>query len=193
MGFEARYQAMPEGKFLERARFEVEFAECIQFLHDPKWLMSGDEPWRVAARDLVGQRPGLVDRYFYAGSRQFDAIHFLLSQDRRVPPAGRTISDDPHPSAKAIYGIERLNPTAGTTQGFPFGLVSAASVPKIVRYLAGITESDLGKYFDAKQMSDAAVYKASSSLPRIWDELQGMKVVYEAAARHGEAMVTMRD
>jgi Domain of unknown function (DUF1877) len=193
MGFEARYQAMPEGEFLERARVEIEFAESLQFIHDAGWRTRGTELWRVAVRKLVEQHPGLPDRYFYAGSRNFDAIHYLLSDGRRRPTG--QISDDPALIAKAIRGMERLNSKASTTQGFPIGLVRSDAVPQVASYLAGITQDDLRQHFDHEKMLQAAVYKCPSldAFAWVWEELQGMRTVYEAAARHGEAIVNLID
>lgn len=142
----------------------------------------------------ITEHPGLRERYFYAGSRTYDAIVYLLSPHRR---SGQ-FRDDPNLIYQAIYGEERLHPDANATQGYPIGLVTTARVEVIADYLDSITMEILHEHYDPPTMDEAAVYKMHSSdderkFQVIWEEFVGMRQVYRAAADHDEAVITVID
>ena len=204
MGIEAQYQAMPENcDFLRRARTDREFAEVIQsfdkYALGKGTLFDDDPPYRrefiAGAQALEKQFPGLASRYFYAGSRCFSMIRYLLSPSYREEP--KSVPDNGF-IRQAIYGTERLHPEANATQGCPIGFVPTREVPLLAEYLSQITREILHEYYDPPRMHASGVYKMrgdadEDDFKAIWDELTGMKLVYQQAAEHGEAMITVID
>lgn len=143
---------------------------------------------------LVEKNAGLKERYFSAGGRAFDIILYLLSPQRRE----RKYQEDQSLIRKAIYGTERLHPEALATQGCPIGFVPAREVAVISEYLAGISEEKLLDHYDSERMWQAYVYKmhpedGESEFQRIREEFAGMQTIYQQAAAHGEAMITVID
>jgi hypothetical protein len=203
MGVEARFQAMPENcDLFIAARQEREIAEALQFFHrlafayktpHPMW----DAKWQEAyglAQKLGAEKPDLINRYFYAGGRTFDAIVYLLSPVRR----NLNLKEEDSLIYQAVYGQELLHPKAHASQGWPIGLVTAAGVVQIAEYLSTIREEMLIEYYHPKHMYEAGAYKMDSAardgrFAVIWDEFVGMREVYLAAAYNGEAVITVID
>jgi hypothetical protein len=201
MGKEARYQAIPEDcELLARARKDRETAERIEFFnqwatHPPPPEISPHSVKFVAAiKTLAQTHPGLIQRYFYAGSRHYDHIIYLLSPTRR---RGEFDENDHSLIHKAVYGSERLHPEARATQGVPIGFVPADDVQTIADYLSTITRDTLHEHYDPERMYKAGVYKppglGEASFEVTWQEFEGMRRVYQQAAAHGEAMITVID
>jgi hypothetical protein len=204
MGTEARFQAMPEDcELMRAARQDREIAELIEFFesyatgddddfrrkNDPKFV-----EFMELVQQTVGDYPDLAERYFYAGARTYDAIVYLLSPARRAGQFQNT-SDLIY---QAMYGEERLHPTAIATQGHPIGLVKTDSVKVITDYLNQVTIEQFGEFYDAKRMYEQAVYKMHSTdnehrFLAIWEEFEGMRDVYRAAADHDEAVIAIID
>jgi hypothetical protein len=202
MGVEARYQAIPEDcELLKRARQDRETAEQMQFFNDyatGEWYSTGpdmlDHFLVQACEELARKHTGLTERYFYAGSRNFDAIVYLLS------PVRRHEAPDPDESLiyKAVYGSEHLHPEANASQGRPIGFVPAHMVCTIADYLDAVTREQLHEHYEAPLMREQGVYKVfdhhdERKFQAIWEEFEGMRRVYRAAADHGEAMITVID
>src|ERR1700753_2114848 len=140
MGVEATFQAMPENcELFIAARQDRDIAELMQFFEtyasQENLLRFKEDPKRLEfhtkARKVVSDSPGLLKRYFYAGSRTFDAIVYLLSPIRRSV----THQKDTSLIYQAIYGQEPLHPEAHATQGRPIRLVPAIGVLIIAEYL----------------------------------------------------------
>lgn len=212
MGVEARFQAIPEGcELLARARNDAEVATWLQFINgyddlgiieDEKDLLEypqlaptpADLYFLNAVRQLIQEHPDLLDRYYYAGSRTWDIIIYLLSPQRRVGE----FENDQSLIRKAIWGSERLHPEARATQGHPIGFVPAKEVPVIADFLDSVTYEQLHEHYDPPRMEEMGVYKIhpdddGKSFQYIWEELVGMRNVYRAAAEHHEAMITVID
>lgn len=206
MGYEARFQAMPEDcELMLVARRDREIAECIQFfkMYTSYTTIVGPaiDPKRVEFLELVKKtialKPDLVDRYYRAGERTFDAIIYLLSPAHRVSKTMMNPADDSW-IYRAFWGIERLHPEANASQGFPIGLVPARAVPELSDYLDSITQEVLHQHYDEQAMYEAGVYKMGLSsgegrFDEIWQEFVGMRALYRAAAEHGEAVITVID
>jgi hypothetical protein len=206
MGYEARFQAMPEDcELMLTARHDRAIAECMQFFKtytsyttivgptiDPKHV----EFLRLVKK-TIALKPDIVQRYFYGGARTFDAIVYLLSPIHRQSRTMMNLEDDSQ-IYRAIWGMERLHPEAVASQGFPIGFVSAHAVSDLSDYLDGITHEMLHVHYDVRAMYEAGVYKMGpysdeERFNAIWDEFVGMRKVYRAAAQHGEAMITVID
>ncbi len=201
MGVEARYQAIPEDcKLLARARKDSEIAELMQFFNsfaEGRWEGS-ETPAQVfvadSVKELIRERPGLAQRYVYAGGRRWDMIIYLLSPARRV---GEHESD--HSLIfKSIWGSERLHPEARATQGVPIGFVPAQDVRAISDFLDTVTYELLHEHYDPFQMREMAVYKIhpmadETNFQYIWEEFTEMRDLYRAAADHNEAVITVID
>jgi hypothetical protein len=203
MGVEASFQAMPENcDLFITARQDRETAEALQFFHQfafeyktphPRWDAKWTEIHRMA-RKLGAEKPDLINRYFYAGSRTFDAIVYLLSPIRRSV----TRHKDTSLIYQAIYGQEPLYPEAHASQGRPIGIVPAAGVLPIAEYLEQISMEVLHQHYNPQHMSDVAVYKMHPNndegrFQNIWDEFVGMRNLYRAAAEHNEAVIVIID
>jgi hypothetical protein len=203
MGVEASFQAMPENcDLFITARQDRETAEALQFFHQfafeyktphPRWDAKWTEIHRMA-RKLGAEKPDLINRYFYAGSRTFDAIVYLLSPVRRSV----TRQKDTSLIYQTIYGQEPLHPEAHATQGRPIGLITSTGVSLIAEYLEQMSKEILHEHYNPKHMSDVAVYKIhpddnEARFENIWDEFVGMREIYRAAAYHGEAVITVID
>lgn len=201
MAMDASYQAIPEDcELLARARQDEEWAEALQFFHGIALRGTNDRMWMaqfpefaLAVVALVEKNAGLKDRYFFAG-RAFDLILYLLSPERRE----RKYQEDQSLIRKAIYGVERLHPEALATQGRPIGFVPAREVAVISEYFAGISEEKLLEHYDPELMWQAYVYKMYPEdgeilLQRIREGFAGMQNIYQQAAAHGEAMITVID
>jgi hypothetical protein len=193
MGVEARYQAIPEDcDLLKRARRDREIAEQLQFFDDyatGEWVITApdmlDHFLVHACEELARKHTGLTDRYFYAGSRMFDAIVYLLS------PVRRHEAPDPDESLiyKAVYGSERLHPEARAGQGYPIGFVPSHTVRIIADYLEVVTREQLHEHYEPHLMREQGVYKVfehhdERKFQAIWEEFEGMRRVYRAAADH---------
>ena len=164
MGVEASFQAMPENcELFITARQDRETAEALQFFHrfafvyktpHPMWDATWTELHKMA-RKLGAEKPDLINRYFYAGGRTFDAIVYLLSPARR---AGH-YEEDTSLIYQAIYGHEPLHLKAHASQGRPIGLVTAGEAPIITKYLEQVSIKTLHEHYNPERMSEAAVYK----------------------------------
>jgi hypothetical protein len=201
MGVEVRFQAIPEDcELLKRARQDRELAELTQFFDGTDTPLYETRTKSVeiyfinAVKELFTQRPGLVDRYLYAGGRKFDQIIYLLS------PAARTEDSKSDHSLikKAIMGSERLHPEAQATQGRPIGFVPASNVQIIAEFLNSVTFEQFHKHYDPVKMFEMGVYKMhpnddEEQFKYIWAEFEDIRNIYQAAATHGEAMITVID
>jgi hypothetical protein len=204
MGVEARYQAIPEDcDLLARARSDRETAEWMEFFHatvvSKATQASAETPEEIAITSavlaLAQERPGLIERYFYAGNRRYDHLVYLLSPARR---RNEFAENDHSLIHKAVHGSERLHPEARATQGRSIGFVPADDVQTIADYLATITRDMLHEHYDPAKMFDSYVYKtdpgmSEDSFEVTWQEFEGMRRVYQQAAAHGEAMITVID
>lgn len=203
MGKDAQYQAIPEDcELLLRARQDRRWAEALVSFHGVATIGKRPSPrmhtfpeFVNAVLLLVEENPGITQRYFIAVSRQFDAIMYLLSSARR---AGESWKTDQSSIRKVIYGNERLHPEALATQGRPIGFVPANSVASLSDYLAGITREKLHQHYDPQRMFQAGIYKMGPNASEkdfqiIWEEFAGMQNIYQQAAAHGEAMITVVD
>lgn len=201
MGVEARYQAIPEDcELLLLARQDRRWAETLAAFHSIAGMGVRPSPWLqtfpefvYAVAALVEEKPGLIKRYFNASGRNFDAIMYLLSPVRRT---GKSWQTDQSSIRKVIYGAERLHTEALASQGRPIGFVSANGVDVLSDYLAGISYEKLHEHYDPQRMK--GIYKMSpndneKTFQVIWEEFVGMQNIYQQAAAHGEAMITVVD
>jgi hypothetical protein len=204
MGVEAYFQAMPEDcELFIAARQDREIAEMMQFFNNyserdvtgqPEQYRGGPKSYEFhfKARKVAIETPGLRDRYFYAGGRTFDAIVYLLSPARRATPREK----DTSLIHQAFYGQEPLYPEAIAVQGIPIGLVPSAGVVQIADYLGTISREILHEQYGTEHIKNAGIYKSAVGEDRfqvIWDEFVGMRDVYQAAAEHNEAVITVID
>lgn len=198
MGVEAKFQAIPEDcELLKHAREDREIAEMMQFFD----MFAKDEGhpetpletyFDQSVKELIQLHPGLDKRYFYAGSRTYDAIVYLLSPQRRQE---ETFESDQSHIKKAIWGSEHLHPEAHATQGIPIGFVPTKEVKVIADFLDSVTYELLHEHYHPAKMR---VYKmrpddGESRFQVIWAEFEGMRNVYREATAHNEAMITVID
>lgn len=146
----------------------------------------------TAVQELVQRRPGLIQRYLYAGGRHYDMIIYLLSEERR---AGNQDTSLAH---KAIWGTERLHPRATATQGIPIGFVTAQDVARIAVFFDSVTFEQLHEYYNPTHMHQVGVYKihpgaSEESFQRIWNEFGDIRHLYYEAAANNEAVITVID
>jgi hypothetical protein len=206
MGKDAQYQAIPEDcELLLRARQDRRWAEELQFfpyhmrisVERRRWTKTSPEVANAAAA-LVQEKPDILERNYVGSSRAYDAIRYLLSSFRRERGLWEWEADQSL-IRKAIYGAERLHPEAMATQGMPIGFVPAREVVVIAEYLARITAADLREHYDPPLMLERQVYRvhdltySEEVFQFIWKEFAGMQNIYQQAAAHGEAMITVID
>lgn len=204
MGHEARFQAIPEDcELLAHARTDLEVAELMEFFnsyavdrHRPGWhpQTTAEIYFVSAVKELIQNDPGLVQRYLYAGGRNYDKIVYLLSAERRA----RHHNSDDSLVHTSIYGSERLHPEATATQGRPIGLVTAQDVSRIADFFDIVTFEQLHQYYDPPRMVQAGVYKMSLDendelFKCVWSEFGDMRNLYREASRHNEAVVVVLD
>jgi hypothetical protein len=201
MGIEAYYQAMPEScDLFVSAQKDHEIADQImsfnlymvqvqkQWPDSPKWVEFYEK-----SKQAMKEHPGLENRYFCAGGRTFDAIIYLLSPARRSLFA----EQDRSLIRIAVRGFEALHPLAQGIQGGPINFVPAPIVPLIAEYLSLIDQDILYEHYDPHWMYESGVYKMHPTDPNnsrfeaIWEEFDGMREVYQGAAHHGEAVITV--
>jgi len=203
MGTEATFQAIPEDcELLARARADTEVAELMAFFnsyaigrHPFGWQpkTSAQTYFNSAVKALIQQRPGLVQRYLYAG-RKYDMIVYLLSEERRKGNR----DTDTSLIHKAIWGSERLHPVARATQGLPIGLVPAQDVVRITEFISTITYDHFHQHYKPPEMEKMGVYKIYAGdgeevFSEIWDEFQDIRRFYNEATANNEAAVTVID
>ncbi|MFD4462849.1 hypothetical protein [Nocardia sp. NPDC058480] len=167
MALDARYQAVPYEPLLERAMRDRGAAEnAIQFFgslatsdgadsqywNDPIWVELAP-----VARQIVGQRPGILDRTF--STRAWDAVYWLLAPNRRKQeernPAGL--------AEIAVFGAESLASGATAEQGIPLRFVR----PPTARAVADYVENSLepaSHLFDAEAMEAEDIFGYWSQL-----------------------------
>lgn len=204
MGSEASYQAMPEDcDLFVQARHDPELAWMLTLYHRLSGPHTGGPPWREGKEiDFYKQiklfhslNPLLRDRHYYAGTRMYDAIHYLLSSSRRALSWNFWLPEDNSLIYKAIYGVERLHPEARAGQGQPIVYVPAPIVIQIAKMLSEVTIEQLHEHYKPVEMDKAGVYKIHSTDDEetfhgsIMEEFSGMREVYNAAAEHHEAMI----
>jgi hypothetical protein len=202
VGFEARYQAIPEDcELLARARKDREIAELMQFFNSfALEEVSSESPTRIffanAVKELMRERPGLIERYLHNRTRGYDRILYLLSPARRA----RDWKNDQSliHIHKAIRGSERLHPEARATQGHPIGFVPAKDVQLIADYLDIVTYEGLHEHYNPSHMAEMGVYKIwaesdEAVFQSTWEEFTEMRNLYRAAADHNEAVITVID
>lgn len=208
MGVEASYQAIPENcELLQQARLNRDLAEWMQHFNYFTRGMLSPHPsqevisFREAVQQLVSADAGLIDRYFYAHGRNYDAIIFLLCSARRIRREAlrfHKVKRGGYLIVKAVRGSELLHPDARATQGNPIGFVPASEVVTIADYLDSVTHNQLHEHYNPLLMEKVKVYKMhrsddEQSFERIWEEFVGMQNIYRQAANHNEAMITVID
>ncbi len=206
MGFDAKFQALPsDWEMLRRARVDIEYAECLEFFNlyvtdrNATRLKRADtspldlEFYR-AAKALVAERPGLLERYLYSASRSHDSIIYLLSPGRCVGE----YKNDPSLVRKAFYGFERLHPTATAGQGIPIGFVSVRDVRQVADFFKSVSREQLHEHYNPAIMVENYVYKMretdnEQSFDYIWDDFSAIRDLYRGAADHDEIVITVID
>jgi hypothetical protein len=202
VGVDLSLQAIPEGcELVIKARINREVAEYLDMFHI---FVTGKEclPYDStaifvceAAKALVREHPGLIQRHFReAGRRKWDAILYLLDPECWLNDCG----NDKSLVNKAITGSERLHPDATASQGNPIGFVPAHEVRAIVDYFDTVTVEQLHEHYDPDVMWELGVYKmspgyAEHQFSNIWEEFVGIRDFYREAAAHNEAVITVID
>jgi hypothetical protein len=202
MGAAATFQTIPEdSELLARARVDGEVAHWMQFFHSFARGSTPEEPPTPvqaevanAVQALVRTHPGLAQRYFYAGSRTWEAIVYLLSPDYRSGHG----DNDQSLIHQAIFGSERLHPDATTVQGEPIGFVPVAKVRGIAAYLDTVNYDRLHEHYSPHGMANFGIYGMEETdddarFDVIWYEFVGMRDVYREAAELGEAVIVVID
>jgi hypothetical protein len=204
VGVELRLQAIPDDcELLIKARINREVAEQMEFfnswalgIHRTGW--KPETPLEIyffkAVQELVRQRPGLIQRYFYDGPRGWEAIIYLLSPESR---AGNSKRDNSLVN-RAIKGSEPLHPEAYATQGRPIGFVPVQDVRAIADFFHTVTSEQLHEHYKPNVMSEMHVYKMwpdsdETRFQDIWEEFVEIKNLYREAAAHNEAVITVID
>ncbi|MEC3917699.1 DUF1877 family protein [Nocardia sp. CDC160] len=196
MSLDARYRAIPYEPLLERAMRDREAAEdAIQsfgrlatddvanspYWDDPIWLELAP-----VARQIVTERPGILDRTF--STRAWDAVYWLLAPNRRNQE-GR----NPSGLAEiAVFGAEPFASGATATQGIPLRFVR----PPIARTAAEFVENSLGsaaQLFDAEAMEASGVYKGPWELDYLLELLTQYAQLYRLAADLDECVLVKLD
>jgi hypothetical protein len=202
---EASFRAIPENsELLKRARQDREIAELMKCFNmyvtselPPLYKPSPPEEYFASAvQDLIRAYPGLEQRNFYAGTRTYDAVIYLLSHARRSK--AWLIEDDQSLIKKAIWGIEPLYPEAPAGQGIPIGFIPTRDAKNMSLFLDQVTKAELYEHYDPAKMHETGVHKMGPDADEerfedIWDEFVGMRNVYRAAAYHHEAVITVID
>ena len=204
MGVELRLQAIPgDCELLRKARHDREVAQEMEFfyawargIHRTGW--KPETPLEIyffeAVQELIRERPGLIQRYFYDGPRGWEAIIYLLSPESR---AGNSKGDNSLVN-RAIKGSEPLHPEAYATQGRPIGFVPVQDVRAIADHFDMVTIEQLHKYYNPGTMAEIGVYKMwpdsdETRFQDIWAEFVEIKNLYREAATHNECVITVID
>src|SRR5579859_2558428 len=166
MGLDLQLRAFPENcELLAKARVNLQIAENMPhfeafvlrygpFSQEPD--NETDRYFMEAARQLVQEYPGLLERRYFNQARAWDRIVYLLSPMRRMPhPPG----PDNSLIHQAIRGIERLQPQATAVQGIPIKFVPAKNVKLLAEYLHSVTSEQFHEFYDPVQMEELAVCK----------------------------------
>src|SRR5579871_2706492 len=200
MGLDRKWQAIPhEWNIFRDAMSDGRFWSFFEFI--PTYFERGCRPLRQdddeeqafcnALKILMFAHPGIEARYFYPPGRNFDAVHFLLSETRRN---GYMNKDADDLGTHAIRGARPL-PEPLSDSGY-IRYSDPADVLKIAEFLAPITESDLKYNYDPLEM-DKSVYKFIADRADetkwydIWEEFQGMRAVYLKAEEHHECVLAI--
>ncbi|MFJ4654672.1 DUF1877 family protein [Nocardia sp. NPDC088792] len=196
MAIDARYRAIPYEPLLERAMRDREAAEdAIQFFSslatddvatspywdDPIWLELAP-----VARQIVRERPGILDRTF--STRAWDAAYWLLAPNRRKQEGRNPIGL----AEIAVFGAEPFASGATATQGIPLRFVRPATARTVATYVDDMREI-APQLFDPDAMEAAGVYKAPWDLDYLIDLLAEYARLYRAAADLDECVLVKHD
>ncbi len=200
------FQSLPEDcDLLKHARTEPEMAENLQFLHklagpvlektdpDPnQWLHSEAERYFYeTARNLFAAQPDFEKRFLYIDGLRWEAIIYLLSEDRRHGGQKNAGS----PIARAIFGSEPLNPEAFRDIDIQSGYLSPSQVMQINTFLAHVTVDHLFVNFDPQLMhqQQVALIYPHTEFKFIWYEFVQIQTFYQAATIRKDVVVTFID
>lgn len=198
MGLDCTYQALPEGcALLERAKRAPSFGELLALApwqQEPPWLAEGGmwtEFYEEVGR-LRQRHPGLEERYF-RGQRDWDVLHYLLSEARRQGVEG----DDW--GTQAVLGARVLDESLRAGQGVPLRYSSPETVRALGEQLEQVTEADLRRVYVPELMEARAVYKfwADRADAEWWEHtvqrFEGLRAFYRRVAREGEGVLVVLD
>lgn len=203
MGIDAEYQAMPDDCIiLSRATQDQDFGNCLSFVpsaFERRGILSGptaDDPIVVElyalVREMMDKYPEIEVRRTADYSRSWDALHYLLSQDRR-----HGNRDGTDIGTLAILGGEQIN-GCYATQGLPIRFNTARRVAVIAAYLAQLTEEDLQQWYKPHGLEEQGVYKfVASDAPEQWEQIWALfsrlRTFYRHVADHGEGVLVVLD
>lgn len=198
MGLDCTYQALPEGcGLLERAKRDPWFGELLspvpwrrERLQD--WREQGGV-WAEFAEEvdrLLQRHPGLDERYFM-GDRDWDVLHYLLSDARRQGVEG----DDW--GTRVVLGARVLDDSLRAGQGVPLRYSNPETVRALVEQIEQVTEADLRRHYVPELMEARAVYKfwADRADAQRWERtvwrFEGLRSFYRQVAREGEGVLVV--
>ncbi|MFC9434518.1 hypothetical protein [Nocardia sp. NPDC057030] len=197
MGIDARYRAIPYEPLLERAMRDREAAEgAIQFFaslatddvaktpywDDPIWLELAP-----VARQIVRERPGILDRTF--STRAWDAAYWLLAPNRR---AGEGRIDDGL-AENTVFGAEPFASGATGGQGIALRFVRPATARTVAQYVENSLDVGDWRHFDVDAMEASGVYKCPWDLDYLLDLLAQYARLYRLAADLDECILVALD
>ncbi|MFI1919638.1 hypothetical protein [Nocardia sp. NPDC020380] len=196
MAIDARYRALPYEPLLERAIWDREAAEnavalfaslattdvaSSPYWDDPIWLELAP-----VARQIVRERPGILDRTF--STRAWDAVYWLLAPNRRADE-GR----NPGGLAEiAVFGAEPFASGATGGQGITLRFVRPDTARIVADFVDNSVE-DASRLFDAEAMEASGVYKGPRDRDYLLDLLGQYATLYRLAADLDECVLVMLD
>jgi hypothetical protein len=195
MAIDASYRALPYQPLIERAMHDHSAAEALRYFStlatddialsrhhdDPLWLELAP-----IARQLVRQRPGLLDRAFT--TRSWDAVYWMLAPNRRAHA-----ERNPEGMAEiAVFGAEQFTCNAVAPQGIPYGLIRPDTATAVADYIEGML-ADAPALFDVQAMHAAHVYKFPQDRDHVLNLLKTYARSYRQAAEMDEWVLVTRD
>ncbi len=191
------YQAMPECPLLQRSRQDPELGSLLEFFSSiERGAITSEQPWlsfAEAAQQTIQQHPGLETRCL-AWGRRWDALYYLLSENRRQDQPQPEPSPDLSLIEKAIFGGTILHPQVKTTIGFRISYTLPDDVGAIADCLTGITPVLLHQHFDPPAMRQHSVYKIrgdedENELTWIQQDFEKLKTFYQHVAVQNEGVL----
>ena len=180
---------------LERARHDASFEQNLRHFAsyaaetEAETNAQADDQSRLdfvrEARLLCRERPDLAERRLYFG-RWWDAIHYLLSEDRRQ----RGENCDSDWVKRAVNGSSLLNSAPHSELYY----VPPEEVKDIRAKFEPISEENFSEHWNAPAMYKAGVYKihaddGSYKLDDIWEDFEKLREFYRDAATSGDGVL----
>jgi hypothetical protein len=199
MGLDCTYQALPGGcELLERAQRDAGFGELLSLV---PWRAERLERWRrdggVSAefaeevRLLCQRHPGLEQRC-HTVDRDWDALHYLLSEARRAGSG-----DDW--SGNLIRGAGVIAEHLRAGQGVPLRYSGPETVKALFERLERVSEAELRQSYEPERMEERAVYKFwanradAQTWPLLWERFEGLRAFFRQVADKGEGVLVLLD